>query len=124
MRVAYSKKLAWTILVLGLIQLVLQGWLLSMGRGSGFQIVPGIICSFVGIGYLTKPFFTVHADAVEFKALIGPMVKSLPYTPGQIRIENNALFVAGKKTGGRRWIADNADWDALAAKLNSADAFD
>lgn len=125
MRVGYSKKLAWTILLLGLIQVVLQVWLLSMGgRANGIGLIPGVICSLVGIGYLNKPFFTVRGDAVEFKALIGPVVKTLPYQPGEIRIENNALYVGSKKTGGRRWMADNADWDALAARLTSADAFD
>lgn len=124
MQVRYSKALAWTILGLGVVQISLQIWLLTTGRGSVFPMIPGIVCTLVGIGYMTKPLFTIEGNEVVFKALVGPLVKRMPFEAGGLRIEKNALFVAGKKTGGRRWMANNDDWDALVTKITSADAFE
>lgn len=124
MQVRYSKALAWTVLGLGVIQLALQAWLFTLGRGNVLHLIPGVVCVLVGIGYLTRPFFTIEGNEVVFKALIGPLAKRLPYGAGELRIEKNALFVGSKKTGGRRWMANNDDWDAMATQIASADAFE
>ena len=124
MRVGYSKGFAWTMLVMGALLLGLQGFLLTKGRSGLLQIIPGVACFLVGIAYLLRPYFTVEANVVMFAAAIGPVKKPYPYAPGELRIEKNVLYVGGKKTGARRWLANKADWDALEQRVNSADAFD
>ena len=124
MRVGYSKGFAWMMLVLGVLQLGLHGFLFTQGRSGVIQIIPGVVCLLVGTAYLLRPYFTVEADAVIFPAAIGPMKKPYPYAAGELRIEKNALYVGAKKTGARRWLANKTDWDALEQRVTSAKAFD
>lgn len=124
MRVGYSKGFAWMMLVLGVLQLGLHGFLLVKGRSGIIQIIPGVVCLLVGIAYMMRPYFHVEADAVIFPAAIGPVKKPYPYADGELRIEQNALYIGAKKTGARRWLANKADWDALERRLSSAVAFD
>lgn len=124
MRVGYSKGFAWLMLGLGVLQLGLHGFLLLKGRSGFIQIIPGVVCLLVGVAYMARPYFTVEPDAVIFAAAIGPVKKPYPYGAGELRIEKNALYVGAKKTGARRWLANKADWDALARRLESSDAFD
>lgn len=124
MRVGYSKGFSWLMLGLGILQLGLHGFLLAKGRSGIIQIIPGVVCVLIGLAYMARPYFTVEEQAVIFPAAIGPVKKPYPYAAGELRIEKNALFIGAKKTGGRRWLANKTDWDALAQRLESADAFD
>lgn len=124
MRVGYSKGFARLMLGLGILLVGLHGFLLAKGGSGILQIIPGVACLLVGIAYTIRPYFHVEAQAVIFPAAIGPVKKPYPYAAGELRIENNMLFIGEKKTGGRRWLANKTDWDALARRLESADAFD
>lgn len=124
MRVGYSKGLARLMLGLGVLLVGLNGFLMAKGGSGVLQLIPGVACLLVGIAYTIRPYFHVEEQVVIFPAAIGPIKKPFPYAAGELRMAKNVLFIGEKKTGGRRWLANKTDWDALARRLESADAFD
>lgn len=128
MKIGYSKGLALTLIILGCIVIGLRLVLMSMGARGGashlLHMVPGVICLLIGFAYQVKPQFTIDAEAVTFRAPVGPAKKRYPYEPGALSVRDNALYVGEKKTGGRRWMANKDDWDRMVQHIDSAETFD
>lgn len=129
MKIGYSKGLAITLLVLGFIVIGLRLVLMSMGGGRSagamnlVHMIPGIVCVIIGFAYQVKPHFTIGDGEVVFRAPIGPAKKRYPYQPGELSVQNNALYVGSKKTGARRWMANKADWDRMVQWIESPETF-
>ncbi len=101
------------MLVLGFLVLGLNGFVILLSGRFSAGIIPGIACVFVSLGYLTRPYFTVHADKVVFHALIGPVKKTRQIA--NVKIDGERVWLDGKKVAG--WIADSSDWKKFVANL-------
>ncbi len=119
MRVGYSRGWAVSFLVLGAITVGIN---LLARNPLGF--VPGIVCLIVGVGYLKKPYFFIESGQLVVPAVVGPLKKVYPFSPGGLVAREGALHLGPRKLGLRRWLADKQAWDAVARSLDSAATFD
>lgn len=74
-----------------------------------------------GIAILTRPYLTIHENAVVVKALIGPAQETFSLTGGDvIEFDGKRVFLANE-SGRRRlrgvtgWLANGREWDAFRA---------
>ncbi len=79
MEVHYSKPIGITMLILGIINLILSLILWSIGGSPLASLIPGIACTFISIGYLTKSYFTVNENWIVTYALLGPLKRETRY---------------------------------------------
>ena len=115
MTVRYSSGLATVMLAIGGIDLFLALVLMSMGSQAVVGVlVPGAVCALIGIGYLTRPYFSVDGEKIVLKALIGPLKREFVYTDRQLILRENKVFLTTatgtKKLPLSRWIANKEDW--------------
>jgi hypothetical protein len=108
-------------IVLGVINILLGGWLLLLGRFS-FSFVLGLLITLIGYMYLTRPYFTVEKDAVIVPALMGTRERVSRFqTPDEVRLDGNKLMVRDngnwKRVPVYRWMSDPAGWKALEDRL-------
>jgi hypothetical protein len=88
------------------------------GGDLALRAFPALMCVLVGVMYLSKPYFTLEADRVVIKALIGPVQRVHRFAArSEVRVENGVLWVGSTKTGIRRWLADKGDWEKLEQSL-------
>lgn len=121
-------KLGWsvTFLVLGGLSLALVVvMLIGTGKVYWGSLIPGVLCTVVGVGYRTRPYFEVHDDHLLFRAVIGPAVKRFAYaSPSELEVREGKLWLKGKKLGLSRTLARREDWEAFVARVQAASTFD
>lgn len=124
MTVGYNKTFGVIMLFLGITALVLG--IVAGGRGIS-RIAPyisGGCCVLVGILYLTRTYFTLGADCIEVKALLGPLrrtwefdeLKDVVQRDGKIYVIQGGQLV---KVSISRWLADGREWQAFLKALSS-----
>jgi len=72
----------------------------------------------MGILYLTIPYFSLEKQAIETKALIGPVTRKWEFSsPDDLICEDGKIFIntdgKRKKVGISRWLAEQQDWNAF-----------
>lgn len=120
MKIGYSKKFTTLFLVLGPALIALT--LLGRRPVTVLGILPGIISTAMGIAFLIRPYFTIHAGEVVVFAPLGPAKHRYPFASGRLVFQDGRLHAGDKKTPVRRWMADAGDWQA-AQRAAAADMF-
>ncbi len=123
MKVGYSKVMGGIMIGLGVINLVLAAILASMGGHAIGPLVPGVITTFIGIMYFSRPYFLFDDERIVVKALIGPVQRQVEYGDKEaLKREGNKIYVqtphGRKKVPVSRWIADKGDWEAFLRYLD------
>lgn len=67
----------------------------------GFLFLP------LSILMLTRNLVTITPTEIEMKNLLGFTLKTYPYTPGQVSIRNNSIYVNDKKVFSTWWTDVN-----------------
>lgn len=126
MKVRYKAGWSVTFLALGGLSLTLVLALLVLtGKVYWGSLIPGILCTVVGLGYRTRPYFEVHEDHLPFRAVIGPATKSYPYrSPAELEVRDGKIWLRGKKLGLSRTLARRDDWEAFLQRVQVAETFD
>lgn len=126
MKVRYKAGWSVTFLALGGLSLTLVLALLVLtGKVYWGSLIPGILCTVVGLGYRTRPYFEVHEDHLLFRAVIGPATKSYPYrSPAELEVRDGRIWLRGKKLGLSRTLARRDDWEAFLQRVQVAETFD
>jgi hypothetical protein len=113
----YRKWIGLSLLIGGIINVVLGMWLLLLGSFS-ITCVTGLLIGFLGLGYLTKPYFSVSMDEVSIYNIYGFKIKSYPLTSlNSLTIEDRKLYTTN---GGSRqkirmstWMVNPEHWGQL-----------
>lgn len=126
MIVRYKGAWAAVMLTLGGLSILMMMILLAMGgRLLWGSLIAGVICTFVGLGYLRKPYFEVLDDHLLFRAVLGPLTKQYPFeSTSEVEVRDGKVFIKGKKLGISSWLANNDDWSAFAQRMNAAETFE
>lgn len=112
MVVRYNPVIGVVALLLGLVVEFLGLWLWMLGEFSP-AVFAGIVPALLGVLQLVRPYFRVHAGAIEVPSLIGPAKRRVEFHA--IEFEGSKLF--GTQPDGSRkrlpvakWPAHPADW--------------
>ena len=123
MKVGYSKVMGGIMNALGVVNLVLAAILASMGASAIGPVIPGVVTTFIGIMYFSKPYFLFDDERIVVKALIGPLKRETAFEDKEaLKREGNKIYVqtpqGRKKVPVSRWIADKGDWEAFLRYLD------
>lgn len=115
-----------TFLILGGLSLALVVVLLAMtGKVYWGSLLPGVLCTVVGLGYRYRPYFEVHDDHLLFRAVIGPATKRYPYrSPSALEVRDGKIWLDGKKLGLSRTLARSDDWAAFVQRVQVGETFE
>jgi hypothetical protein len=75
--------------------------------GFSLNTITGVILFLLSILMLTRPIAVITPNNVQMINLLGITVKNYPYTPDQILIKDNSIFVDGKKVISTLWADVN-----------------
>jgi uncharacterized membrane protein AbrB (regulator of aidB expression) len=126
MDVQYNPLVAWAFVVLGVLSIVLSGWLLSLGAFS-VGLVLGPLWLFIGVRYFRRTYFwvstsTASTDTVTVGALVGSRERKYFLTNSENLVVEKGRLRIVDPTGRRRrvpvsrWMAHPADWRALTIR--------
>ncbi|MEW2355033.1 hypothetical protein [Spirillospora sp. NPDC029432] len=125
--VGYSRPVAWTFLAVGIFNLI--GGLLILARGSGpiINLLLGVLFIVLGSLYFSRRYFTytTHTRTVEVIAPIGTR-RTFQAAGGDSFAVEGKKIVLVRADGGRkklpvnRFLANAAEWDAVAAAIAQA----
>ena len=75
----------------------------------GFTIntITGLIHLQLSVLMLTRSVVVITSNMIQMKNLLGMTVKEYPYTPEQVLIRNNSVFVTDKKIFSTWWTDTN-----------------
>lgn len=126
MKVRYKAGWSVTFLALGGLSLALVLTLLVLtGEVYWGSLIPGVLCSVIGLGYRTRPYFEVHDDHLLFRAVIGPATKRYPYqSPSELEVRDGRIWLRGKKLGLSKTLARSDDWQAFLQRVQVAETFE
>lgn len=121
--IRYNQVIGLVMMVLGIGNIALGGWLTLLGSFS-VSLVLGFIVALLGALYLTRPYFFVTPSAVIVPAMIGPVRRTFDFggKAEHIKIENGKLMVHNgsqwKRVPVQRWFCNASDWGQLEAQLS------
>lgn len=126
MKVRYKAGWSVTFLVLGGLSLTLVVALLVLtGKVYWGSLIPGVLCTVIGLGYRTRPYFEVHDDHLLFRAVIGPATKRYPYaSPAELEVRDGRVWLQGKKLGFSKTLARRDDWEAFVQRVQVGETFE
>ena len=81
------------------------------------QLIPGIICTLVSLGMLSKPMLVITSGQIEIKNLLGMTVKRHTYNNGELKVTSSGIFINEKKIIGR-FTCRNEDINNLNEVIN------
>jgi hypothetical protein len=120
--VRYRKWLGISFTVLGAITTLLWVWLLLLTRNFSLHLITGVIILTLGILYLTKPYFSVGSNRIDFYNLLGAKIKQYSFNSWKdLTIEQNKIYLQGndrqKKLPIVKWMTNKEDWEKLESKI-------
>jgi hypothetical protein len=123
MQVKYNRIVALVFFGLGLLNILLGGWLLLLGQFH-FSLILGLLVGGIGFSYLTRPYFLVEGGAVVIPALLGPVRRTFDYgnKAERLKFEDGKLMfnngTTWKRVPVQRWISDGATWEQFEQFVN------
>lgn len=126
MKVYYNQ--AWGIffVVFGVILVGLNLMLLNMGAGRGFQVFFCLFITFIGIMYLTKPYFELRLNEIVLFNLFGMEIKRYAFNNiSQLQVLDGKIYLNmdgnSKKLRLSKYMSRQTDWDSFIRAINGGD---
>jgi hypothetical protein len=115
MKVRYNTAVGIVFVVLGAVCTILGLWLAMLGEFNPSVLV-GLLVLLLGILYLVRPYFWVHANSVEVPAVIGPARRRFEFQT--LTMDGNKVIAVRadgtrKKVPVTRWMSNTSDWDTV-----------
>jgi membrane-bound ClpP family serine protease len=108
--------------ILAIFLILSSAFILGITFLVGFTVnaVTGLILLSVGIAMLIQPALIISKDKVELRNLLGMTMKTFPYSPGNLTLRDNALYIENKKVSSLWWT--NADRVSLIEYIEGSHA--
>lgn len=92
LKIKYSKVVPIIILLCSLLTIYV-----ALVAGFSINTFLGLILLLVSVGMLTRNIIIIKPNQILIKNLLGMTVKSYSYTPEQIEVKKNSVYVNQKK---------------------------
>lgn len=121
MSVRYNPVIGIVLIVLGVVNIVLALWLLSVGGSPGASLFLGPLIAILGLLQLNRTYFEFdqRTSTITMKALIGPAKREFGGAKGDLlRVEGDRIVRTGpdgrtKKVPVIRFYARGEQWRAV-----------
>ncbi len=124
-KVRYARWLGFSLLPIGILNLLLVAWVILLESKFNSGIITGILCTACGYLYCTRPYFALAPNRLTIYNLIGSAVKRYPFADFQdLKIEGKQLYIATSESGVdntsqtekvkiTKWLIRSSDWKKL-----------
>ena len=126
MKIYYKQGWGIFFIVFGLILTGLNLMLLNMGAGRGFQVVFCLFLTFIGVMYLSKPYFELRSNEIVLFNLFGMELKRYAFTDlNQLQVLDGKVYLntegQSKKLRLSKFMSRTADWEAFIHTITGGD---